>query len=168
MSGETVIITPKGSPGRGVPRLGNTGQVLAKLSGEDFDTGWVDQTGGGGGGPGVDFLTVALSDETTPLVAVNPSIVDRFPFPATLVSVRAGLTTASSSGPVTVDITQDGVSIFTTPLTIDEGDTTSVGATVPPVLASSALEDDGRIGYGIITPGAGATGLKVTLLYQKT
>lgn len=34
----------------GVPTGGTTGQVLAKASGTDFDTEWVDQSGGGGGG----------------------------------------------------------------------------------------------------------------------
>jgi len=168
MSGETVIITPKGAPGRGVPRQGNTGQVLAKLSGEDFDTGWIDQTGGGGGGPGVDFLTIALSDETTPLTVISPVVTDRFPFPATLVGVRAALTTASSSGPVTVTIAQDGTSILSTPVTIDATSTTSVGATVPPVISNPDLEDDGRLTFGISAAGTGAAGLKITLLYQKT
>ncbi len=33
----------------GVPAGGTTNQVLAKSSGTDYDTGWVDQTGGGSG-----------------------------------------------------------------------------------------------------------------------
>lgn len=38
----------QGDPGEGVPVGGTTGQVLAKASGTDYDTEWVDQTGGGG------------------------------------------------------------------------------------------------------------------------
>lgn len=38
-----------GADGEGVPVGGTTGQVLAKASNTDFDTEWVDQTGGGGG-----------------------------------------------------------------------------------------------------------------------
>lgn len=38
-----------GTDGRGVPVGGTSGQVLAKASVTDFDTEWVDQTGGGGG-----------------------------------------------------------------------------------------------------------------------
>ena len=41
---------PKGDPGEGVPSGGTTGQVLAKKTNADYDTEWVDQTGGGGGG----------------------------------------------------------------------------------------------------------------------
>lgn len=45
----------KGDPGVGVPTGGTTGQVLAKKSNTDYDTEWVDQTGGGGSGePGED------------------------------------------------------------------------------------------------------------------
>lgn len=36
--------------GEGVPAGGKAGQVLAKKSGSDYDTEWVDQTGGSGGG----------------------------------------------------------------------------------------------------------------------
>lgn len=38
-----------GSDGAGVAAGGTTGQVLAKKSNTDYDTEWVDQTGGGGG-----------------------------------------------------------------------------------------------------------------------
>lgn len=34
----------------GVPPGGTTGQVLGKTGDEDFQTGWIDQSGGGGGG----------------------------------------------------------------------------------------------------------------------
>lgn len=37
-----------GPAGVGVPVGGTSGQVLAKASGTDYDTGWVDQSGGGG------------------------------------------------------------------------------------------------------------------------
>lgn len=38
-----------GANGKGVPSGGLVGQVLSKKSSADFDTEWVDQTGGGGG-----------------------------------------------------------------------------------------------------------------------
>ena len=52
-NGELVSVSqgPKGDPGPpGVPDGGTTGQVLGKLSDEDKDADWIDQTGGGGGG----------------------------------------------------------------------------------------------------------------------
>lgn len=39
---------PQGPAGQGVPAGGTAGQVLAKKSGTDYETEWVDQTGGGG------------------------------------------------------------------------------------------------------------------------
>ena len=39
----------QGDPGEGVPAGGNAGQVLAKKTNDDYDTEWVDQSGGGGG-----------------------------------------------------------------------------------------------------------------------
>lgn len=41
---------PAGDDGIGIPAGGISGQVLAKNSNADYDTGWVNQTGGGGGG----------------------------------------------------------------------------------------------------------------------
>jgi len=43
-----------GADGEGVVTGGTTGQVLAKASNTDYDTEWVDQTGGGGTPGGVD------------------------------------------------------------------------------------------------------------------
>lgn len=44
----------QGAPGIGIPAGGTTGQVLTKASDTDYDTEWVDQTGGGSGIPGQD------------------------------------------------------------------------------------------------------------------
>lgn len=38
---------PDGAPGQGVPTGGTVGQVLAKVDGTDYNTEWVNQTGGG-------------------------------------------------------------------------------------------------------------------------
>lgn len=43
-----VEVEVPGLPGRGVPAGGESGEVLGKASGDDFDTEWVAQTGGGG------------------------------------------------------------------------------------------------------------------------
>jgi hypothetical protein len=52
-----------GADGVGVITGGTTGQVLAKASSTDYDTEWVDQTGGGGGGtPGGSDTQVQFND----------------------------------------------------------------------------------------------------------
>ena len=55
--GPTGAVGPAGADGAdgvGVDAGGTTGQVLAKASGTDYDTEWVDQTGGGGTPGGAD------------------------------------------------------------------------------------------------------------------
>ena len=45
---EVGVVGPQGASGQGVPVGGTTGQVLSKASGTNYDTQWVEQTGGGG------------------------------------------------------------------------------------------------------------------------
>jgi len=45
-TGATGATGPQGEPGQGVPEGGLTGQVLAKASDTDYETEWVDQSGG--------------------------------------------------------------------------------------------------------------------------
>lgn len=47
-TGATGATGPQGPAGPGVPTGGTAGQVLQKLSGTDFDAGWVNPSGGGG------------------------------------------------------------------------------------------------------------------------
>lgn len=54
-----------GDPGIGVPVGGTVGQVLSKKTTTDFDTEWVDQTGGSGGTSDHGELT-GLSDDDHP------------------------------------------------------------------------------------------------------
>ena len=63
-----------GTNGQGVPTGGTSGQVLAKKTGTNYDTQWVDQTGGGGSGTvtsvtGTAPISVATGT-TTPVVSI--------------------------------------------------------------------------------------------------
>ncbi|GGH03761.1 collagen-like protein [Mucilaginibacter phyllosphaerae] len=49
-NGAIGLTGPKGDAGPGIKNGGITGQVLAKISDDDYDTGWVDAGSGGGGG----------------------------------------------------------------------------------------------------------------------
>jgi hypothetical protein len=64
-----------GTNGQGVPTGGTTGQVLAKASGTNYDTEWVDQSGGGGGSGTVTSVTgtapiSVATGTTTPVVSI--------------------------------------------------------------------------------------------------
>src|SRR3546814_12903600 len=55
------------------------------------------------------------------------------------------LTTASSSGAVTVDINEAGSTILSTKLTIDQGEKTSTTAATPAVISDASLGDAAEI-----------------------
>src|SRR3546814_11318293 len=76
-------------------------------------------------------LIVAVGDETMELIVGTAKVGFRLPHAVTLTAVRASLTTASSSGAVTVDITEAGSTILSTKLTIDQGKKTRSTATPP-------------------------------------
>jgi len=82
--------------------------------------------------------------------------------------VRASLSTAGgTSGTTTMDITMNGSSIFTTNLlTIDDGDTTSVGATTEPNVTTTTLPDNSEIivNCDAITGSGAEAGLKIQLI----
>lgn len=116
----------------------------------------------------VEALTYALSDETTVLTTGVAKLTVRAPWAFTLTGVRASLTTASSSGVVTVDINEGGTTVMaTTKLTIDQGERTSVTAAAPAVISDSAIADDAELTFDVDTAGASAVGLKVTLFARR-
>ena len=108
----------------------------------------------------------AASDETTALTTGTAKVTFRTPSAFTLTGVRASLTTAQSSGSIfTVDVNQNGSSVLSTKLTIDNTEKTSVTAATPPVISTSAITDDAEITIDIDQIGDGtATGLKITLI----
>ena len=65
---------PAGPAGKGVPAGGTAGQVLAKKSATDYDTEWVDQTGGGGGGGGT--VSVEVGDTVTGAPGTDASVTN--------------------------------------------------------------------------------------------
>lgn len=111
-------------------------------------------------------IQLAASDETTALTAGINKLTFRMPHAMTVTSVRASLTTAQTSGSIfTVDINENGTSILSTKLTIDNTEKTSVTAATPAVISDSNLTDDSEITIDIDQTGDGtAKGLKLTLI----
>ena len=107
-------------------------------------------------------LAVAVTDEVSSITTGDAKVTFRMPDDFTATEVWASLTTASSSGTVTVDVEKNGASIFTTDLiTIDATDKTSQDATTPPNLTTTAFLKDDEITINIDGAGTGAKGLKV-------
>jgi hypothetical protein len=61
---------PQGPAGQGVPTGGTTGQVLAKVSATNYNTTWVNQSGGGTGGT----YAVQAAIEDNNLIGVDPTV----------------------------------------------------------------------------------------------
>ncbi|WP_455184259.1 hypothetical protein [Azospirillum palustre] len=114
----------------------------------------------------LESIIVAAGDETTAITTGTAKVTFRMPYALTLTAVRASLTTAQTSGSIfTVDINENGSSILSTKLTIDNNETTSVTAATPPVISDAALADDSVITVDVDQIGNGtAAGLKVTLI----
>lgn len=114
-------------------------------------------------------MTIALSDETTTITTGTAKVTFRVPYAITLYQLpRASLATASSSGNPAIDINKNGASIFSTTLTIDANEKTSVTAATSAVLSTTTFADDDEVTMDIDTAGTGAKGLKVTLYYRRT
>jgi hypothetical protein len=111
-----------------------------------------------------EVLEYALSNETTAITAGTAKLTMRMPFAMTLTAVRSSLSTASSSGLVTIDVNEGGASILSTKLSIDATEKTSTTAATAAVISDTALADDAEITFDIDAAGTGAMGLKVKLI----
>lgn len=112
------------------------------------------------------YIQLAASDESTALTTGTSKISFRMPHGMQLTGVRASLVTAQASGNIfTVDINENGNSILSTKLTIDNTELTSVTAATQPVISDTTLADDALITVDIDQIGNGtAKGLKITLI----
>lgn len=86
----------------------------------------------------------------------------RFPFPdgLTVTKFVCAVNVAPTTGYIEVDLLASGVSMLSTPLTIDDGEYTSLTAAVPPVLSDTSLAYDELIrvdinAVGAVDPGKG-------------
>lgn len=116
-------------------------------------------------------LMIAVSDETTALTTGTAKVTFRMPFACSMTAIpRANVNTVSSSGLPTFDIKKNGTTIFSTTLTIDASEKTSVTAATPAVLTSSptTFADDDEITIDIGTAGTGTKGAKITLNVVRT
>jgi hypothetical protein len=113
----------------------------------------------------------AISDETTALTTGTAKLTFRMPFACSMTALpRANVNTVSSSGTPTFDIKKNGTTIFSTTLTIDASEKTSVTAATPAVLTSSptTFADDDEITIDIGTAGTGTKGAKITMNVVRT
>jgi hypothetical protein len=112
-----------------------------------------------------EFIVVTLSDLITNLTTGITKAYFRMPFTATVNLVSASVVEAQTAGSLlTFDINENGTSILSTKLTIDNTEKTSITATTPPVISDTTLTYDSEITFDIDQVGtAGAKGAVITL-----
>lgn len=115
-----------------------------------------------------DFQIVVGADATTAVAVGAGKASFRAPYAFTLTSVRGSLAVTGSVAKTTFDIKKNGVSIFSTLLSIDIGATTSVGAAVPSVITTTSFADNDLITIDYTTAGTGALGGRVNFVVRKT
>ncbi len=117
-------------------------------------------------------LVVPLSTEAGPISAPAVLFSMRVPYNFTVESFRLSVNSAQSSGnKLRVNIKRNGVSIFSTQITLDNGEATTVTAAVPYVLVpgGDAWVDNDRIDFELTQVGSGdATGLKCYVLGRRS
>jgi hypothetical protein len=114
-------------------------------------------------------MIIACSDETTNLTTGAAKVTFRAPFAFTILGVRANVKTAPTGNTIVVIIKEGGNSIFSTNLSIDASEKTSVTAAVPVVISDTSIADDAEMTIDIDQIGstAAGVGLKLTILYRK-
>jgi hypothetical protein len=111
-------------------------------------------------------LIAACSDEISPLTTGDSKVTFRTPCAFELTEVKASVNTAPVGSPLVVDINRNGISVLSTKLSIDAGETTSVTAAIPPVLIATTFASDDMISVDIdqAVANQAGTGLKVTVI----
>lgn len=114
----------------------------------------------------VTAIPVAVSDETTPLSTGAAKVTFHVSQAMNLTEVFAGLTTPQTSGSLlTVNVKKNGTTIFSTKITIDNTEETSLTAATLPVLSVTSLAKGDKLTIDIDQIGDGtAKGLKVYLI----
>lgn len=120
-----------------------------------------------------DTIIAAASDEESPIaVTVARKTTFRSPYPLNLTTgyIRCSLGTAPVGAAFMVDVHMNGVTMFSTLISIDDGSETSVGSATPAVLSVTAVPDDAKFEVFVTQIGSTIAGasLKVAITGIKT
>lgn len=115
-----------------------------------------------------DYAFIDANQSLVFTAGTNKAVVPAL-FSAVIVGIRAFVTTASSSGAVTIDVNLNGTSIMTSnKLVIDQGETTTLTAATPPVLTTRVIANGDVLSIDIDGAGTGAKGWGVEFNLRMT
>lgn len=106
----------------------------------------------------------AISDEASAITTGVAKLTTRARHAMDVIEVRASLSVESSSGNPAFDVNVSTVSMFSTTVTIDSGERTSMTAATPAVISDATIADDAEIVIDIDTAGTGAKGAKIAII----
>lgn len=119
--------------------------------------------GTGGGSSPVDHI-ISLSDETSQVLTGTNKSIFYSPYAFTITDVRASLSMSGSVSATTIDVKLTGTTIFSTKITIDSGQYTSIDSATQRVITATTVPSNSKISVDITTVGTGATGCKLYLI----
>ena len=97
------------------------------------------------------------------LTVGDEQAVFTMPYQMTVTKVIASVLEASVGSSIIVDITKSGASIFSTLLSIDASETSSITAAVPAVISDNTLADGAKISINIDQVGSTNAGKELTV-----
>jgi hypothetical protein len=112
-----------------------------------------------------DWWIVALSDETTSLTSGAGKVSFHAPYAATVANVYAGVTVAGTAGTLQFDINEDGTTILSTKITIDNNEKHSSTAAVAPTISDASIAAFALLSFDVDS--VGATGILGAKIYMK-
>lgn len=114
-------------------------------------------------------IVIPISDLITNLTTGVTKGYFPMPFSAVVNSVKANVLVPQTAGSIlTFDINENGVSILSTKLTIDNNEKTSLTASTPSVITDTTLSADSEITFDIDQIGTvGAKGAVITLIVTR-
>lgn len=112
---------------------------------------------------------IACSDETTAITTGTAKVTFRMPWAATLVAVKAGLTTAPTGSTFIADINKNGTTVLSTKLSVDVSEKTSYTAASAAVISVSAfaIDDEVTIDFDQVGSTIAGAGVKLTLFFTR-
>ena len=117
-----------------------------------------------------EVLEYAITDETSTFTSGTSKLTVRIPYACTLNQVRMSVSTEPTGADLIVDINENGTTILSTKLSIDDGERTSTTAASAAVISDSSLADDAEITFDIDQIGSttSGAGVKVKLYVTRT
>lgn len=109
-------------------------------------------------------LVLQVGDQTSTITTGTDKLSFRMPEAMTLSKIKAAVKEGPSGGVLTIDVNKNGGTLFTTPITIDSGETTSETAATPSVLTDVTLADDDEITIDIDAVNGSPVGLTLSFI----